>query len=437
MSIPSARPVGVVSKQPRISGTTLWSFTALAFLAVLMDGFDTVALPFSVPTLAQEWGIRPSSFSTSLVVTNLGAVTGYIFAGKVSAWTGPRRLLGVGVLWYGLCSLGVAVTLPMESLGLLSLFRFLTGIGLGAVLPVAISLATSYAPDHLRERIAVLITLGLATGATIGGLAGGSLIEALGAKGVFYIAGGFPVLIAGIIAIHAMPNQLNPDLTPNTKSERRKAESFTQLFSGRLALLTPVLWIFAFVAFLTTYLINSWVPTLLGSYGFDARNAPMGIAMYNMGGIGGTLLLALLSRKIGVARTQVMTSVLGIAALLLLGLSDLGHSLILSVLFVAGLGTITNGNGQMALATSLYPAEARATGIGWNAAIGRSGSIVAPAIGGVLIAAQLGARPILMLTAIPVLIALVCAAFLAFMVRASPDSGDAHAGVRLEPKARA
>lgn len=398
----------------RVGPGVLWSFIALAFLAVMLDGLDTVSLAFSLPSLSAAWNIPPAEFSVALVMTNLGAVTGYILSGRLAVAFGPKRMLYLGVAWYGLFTILIAATLSVQSITLLAVLRFITGIGLGAVLPVAISLGAAHAPKHLRERVAVLVTLGLAVGATAGGFIGGALISTLGARGVFWVAGVLPVLVAIALALHPMPNAMPADaVAPDAESRRREAR-VSRLFTPRLRVFTVVLWVFAFVAFLTTYLINSWVPTLLKDFGFTSVEAPLGIAMYNLGGIVGTLLLILLSTRLGTARTLVITSCFGIAALVTLGVAHLPNAAVLALLLIAGAGTITNGNGQMAVATSLYPSGTRATGIGWNAAVGRVGSIVAPAIGGILIAASLGAQPILLIAAVPVAIALCCAAFLGF-----------------------
>ena len=414
MSARDTQLTPTLSHAGRVRPGVLWSFTALGFLAVLLDGFDTVALAFSLPSMSAAWHVAPADFSVALVMTNIGAVAGYLLSARLSVALGPKRFLWMGVVWYGLFTLLVAATLPLQSVALLTVLRLLTGLGLGAVLPVAIALGSSHAPRHLRERVAIIVVLGLAVGATVGGFVGGPLISSLGPRGVFWVAGALPFLVALALVLHPMPNAMPVDAAAADTEPRRDEERVGRLFAPRLRVFTVVLWVFAFVAFLTTYIINSWVPTLLKDYGFTPVQAPLGIAMYNLGGIIGTLLLLVLSSRLGTARTQVITSCFGIASLVALGVAQLAHAGVLALLLVAGLGTITNGNGQMAVATTLYPSGTRATGIGWNAAVGRVGSIVAPAFGGILIAASLGARPILLIAAVPVVVALCCAAFLGF-----------------------
>jgi AAHS family 4-hydroxybenzoate transporter-like MFS transporter len=57
------------------------------------------------------------------------------------------------------------------------------------------------------------------------------------------------------------------------------------------------------------------------------------------------------------------------------------------------------------VAASLYPTEARATGVGWALAIGRIGSIVGPSIGGLLLSMEVSTTHLLLAGAVPALAA--------------------------------
>ena len=54
MSVRDTHLTPPLSPDRRVGPAVLWSFTALGFLAVLLDGFDTVALAFSLPTSASR-----------------------------------------------------------------------------------------------------------------------------------------------------------------------------------------------------------------------------------------------------------------------------------------------------------------------------------------------------------------------------------------------
>jgi len=73
-----------------------WSIVTLAFLAVLLDGFDAASLSVVVPTLAKQWGTTPASFTAPLVLTNIGVVLGYLSCGRLGARYGRRPMLIAG-----------------------------------------------------------------------------------------------------------------------------------------------------------------------------------------------------------------------------------------------------------------------------------------------------------------------------------------------------
>ena len=43
-----------------------WPVLILAFVAVVLDGYDTIALGLSVPALSDDWGVAPSHFTPAL-----------------------------------------------------------------------------------------------------------------------------------------------------------------------------------------------------------------------------------------------------------------------------------------------------------------------------------------------------------------------------------
>jgi AAHS family 4-hydroxybenzoate transporter-like MFS transporter len=77
----------------------------------------------------------------------LGLSLGALIAGPVSDRVGRKRVLVFSCLFFGLASLGTAWA---QSLNTLTLWRFLTGLGLGAAMPNAITLISEFAPQRCR-----------------------------------------------------------------------------------------------------------------------------------------------------------------------------------------------------------------------------------------------------------------------------------------------
>ncbi|MBO0877990.1 MAG: MFS transporter [Pseudonocardia sp.] len=385
-----------------------WRAVALSFAAVLLDGFDTSSLAFVVPTLAKEWTMTPASFTFPLVLTNIGVVIGYLCCGSLGARFGRRRLLLGGLLLFALGTLLTAALLPvMHSVAALSVLRLVTGLGLGVVLPVGVSLSADQSPARRREMVSVVVTLGLASGGTLGGFVGGPLIRTVGTTGVFWIGGLVPLVLAALMA-RWLPEA--PVATPGATVRTEAAVG--RLFIPALRTNTALLWAFAFLVFVAAYTLTSWTPTFLSGYGFAPSQAPLGLAFVSLGGVVGGIVLIPLAARLGVTRALVLMPALAVVCLVVAANAGLGGLALLLVLAGAGAGVTAGQIGQLALAVALYPIGARTTGIGWAAALGRIGSIVGPAVAGALLALALSGQHIILLTAIPVAVAIIAAAAL-------------------------
>lgn len=394
---------------------THWTIVFVCFLAVLLDGLDTAALSFAIPTLSREWGLKPSSFTAPLVLTNVGVVVGYLSAGLLGARFKGRSLLVAGVTFFAVFTILTALALPSESMATLAILRFVTGTGLGLVLPAAVSLATAHSPTHRRELVSVAVTLGLASGLTTGGLLGGQLIRSVGITGVFRVAGLLPLALAAAM-LWILPATAPEVGTSATSKHEAKVG---RLFDNGLRMSTSLIWAFSFLVFISAYTLISWVPTLLIGYGFAPTEAPLGLAYVSLGGVVGGLILMPLAARLGIARSLVLMATFGMIFIAIAAKASLSPSLLLLALGGAGLGITASQIGQLTLAVAVYPVGTRTTGVGWAAALGRLGSIVGPAIAGLLLALSLSAQNIIFMLSVPLMLAVACALALWQRERAS------------------
>ncbi|WP_427008736.1 MFS transporter [Pseudarthrobacter sp. H2] len=377
---------------------------ALAFLAVLTDGLDTGILAMLVPHLAPEWGTTPAVFTYPLVLTNVGVVVGYLSCGALSKLIGQKRLLVLGTTVFGIATILSAVTLPLESMFLLSLTRAITGVGLGVVLPMAVIVATQNGPEGKRQPIAVMVTMGLISGATVAGFVGGPLIDALGSNGVLWVSGVAPLAVAVLLQM-CVP--ATSDRTASSKDGAPKT-GISAIFAGDHRNATLLLWTATFLIFTVTYTLKSWLPTLFGDYGLSKSDAGLGLAYYSLGGVVAGLALLPLSAKIGTARALVLMSTIGALATTALAVFSVTTPLLMAITLIAGAGITAGSIGQTAIAVSIYEASVRTTGVGWSAACGRMGSILGPAAGGALLALSWPAQDIVLLLAAPIVITTIC-----------------------------
>jgi AAHS family 4-hydroxybenzoate transporter-like MFS transporter len=109
--------------------------------------------------------------------------------------------------------------------------------------------------------------------------------------------------------------------------------------------------------------------------------------------------------------------VLMILSIVVLSQIAVAPGIALLLIAVIGAGLVNGIMGQTALAVSFYPAEIRATGVGWGHAVGRVGSFVGPAIGGVLLSIGWPAREIVLTAVLPAVAAILVLGALALAGR--------------------
>lgn len=384
-----------------------WRVVIMCFLAILLDGFDTTSISFVVPTLAREWGVAPAAFTPAFITTSVGAVIGYLLSGRLTYRFGERQVILGSVLLFACGSL---VTCFVGSISELALLRLVTGIGLGAVLPAAIATAANQFPVNRREVVAVAVAAGIGLGSTLGGVFGGGLIARHGWEAVFWLGGLLPLLLLPLMWWGLPAGAKRKTAEPNARFEA----GIRSLFTNGLATGTVLLWAYSFLIFLALYALILWMPTLLLGYGFKPTETSIGTACIGVGGLAGVILLIPLSWRFGGSRVLVFASLLGAAAVACLGLVGLERGQLLLTIAVIGMGLQAGTVGQIALAVKLYPTATRTSGVGYAAAAGRIGSILGPAIGGMLLSLQMPPGQILLTACVPIAAAALAVGLLDF-----------------------
>lgn len=366
----------------------------LCALVAMCDGFDTQAIAFVAPVMTREWGVAPSAFGPVFSAGLAGLAIGAFLFGMVADRFGRKAVILFCVALFGLSSLATTFASTMTEL---IAWRVVTGLGLGGVLPNLIAVTNEVATERLKNALVMLMFCGFPLGATIGGIISAPLIAAAGWKGIFVLGGIAPLLLMPLLAVY-LPRDAS-------RTSRRSGGKASLLFSGGRGPATLLLWTAFFANLLVMYFLVNWLPSLLSMVGTTLSVATLSTAMLNLGGIAGAFVMSRLIDGGGALKHLALAYLAGSLALLLIARAD-GH--VGAMLLGAALaGSIVVG-GQIAMnaiAASFYPAEVRATGVGWALGIGRIGSIVGPLIGGLLIdAGWKGTTPIL-LAMIPMLAA--------------------------------
>jgi AAHS family 4-hydroxybenzoate transporter-like MFS transporter len=403
----------------------LWALS-IGFLVIVLDGFNTTSISFVVPKLAGAWGLAPASFTPVFVATNIGAAIGFMISGPLAQRVGNRIIGLLSVLLFGGSTLATIFAVDIASL---SVLRLIAAIGLGGALPIAITASASIIGAKHKVAASLLVTTGMSVGAVIGGVTGGPLMREFGWQAVFIVGGVLPfVLVPAFFGILPAEGKL-----PKDGAVSRSSNPFKVLFKDGLGVYTCLLWTFSFLIFTDVYALLFWLPTLLPNFGFAPDQASVGMAAFSIGGLSGNILMTMavammtIAGKLRLKSGLALGGVLVILSIAVLSQIAIVPSVVLLLIAVIGAGLVNGIMGQTALAVSFYPAEIRATGVGWGHAVGRVGSFIGPAIGGALLSLGWPAREIVLTAVLPAAAAILVLGALALAGRRTAQRFDGHA----------
>lgn len=379
-----------------------WSVIVLSFAAVLLDGLDTSSIGVASPAIAAHFNVSAAALTPAFVSTSGGAVIGYLVSGLlVNRWS-ARSVLIASVAAFG----GLSLATPFAgSVGMLAVLRLVTAIGLGAALPSAIAIASMHCPRRLRETVTVIVGTGLAAGGIAGGILGAALTAQLGWQSIFLIGGALPLALS-LVLLFALPRPSAPRSVPMDRDTVGGVRAIGALVADGLAVRTISLWVFSFLIFADGYALIFWLPSLLVKLGFAPQSSQLGISFFSAGGLIANVAVMLLLSRFRVAPILLLAVATGVISAAGLAAHDMIPVAAWLLIAGAGAGLISCSVGQSALAVSIYPDALRTHGVGFSAAAGRIGSVLGPAVVGLLVSAGISARAILLSATIPALIAI-------------------------------
>jgi AAHS family 4-hydroxybenzoate transporter-like MFS transporter len=376
-------------------------------LTVILDGFDVQAIGYIAPAVIRDWGIDRAALGPVFGAGLFGMVVGSLIFSALADRVGRRPILIGATLFF---ALGTLATAKVSTLSQLELLRFITGLGLGAIMPNAMALAGEYSPRRLRVTLMMLVSCGFTVGALLGGILSATIIPLWGWRGVFLVGGALPLVLAAAMVV-ALPESMQFLVIRGHHSERIRTwlrqiaptaaigpgQTFVvheqdegrvparELFRQGRAPFTLLLWVITFIALVILYFLSNWLPTLATSNGATPSQAVLLGTFVQLGGVIGTLLLGPVIDRIGFLRVLVPSFLVAALAVTLLGRSEIPMPMLFVVAVIAGFTVVGILPILNALAASAYPTTLRSTGIGWSLGIGRVGAIVGPVLAGILL----------------------------------------------------
>src|SRR3954447_26220230 len=267
----------------------------LCFLVVAADGFDTAAVGYIPPALRAQWGVTPAQLAPLFGAGLFGLMAGAFIFGPLADKVGRRTILVLTTAAFGAASVLSATATSIEAL---TIWRFVTGVGLGGAMPSAITLTAEYCPGRNRSLLVMIMFCGFTMGGALGGLSAAALVADFGWQGVLILGGALPLVLAAVLLfvlpesvrylvlkggkdarVGAILRRLDPyaplDGARFVGVRRVEGSPVRQLFTPDLVAGTLLLWLTFFMSLLVFYLLTSWLPTLLNSAGQTSKSAAL------------------------------------------------------------------------------------------------------------------------------------------------------------------
>lgn len=424
-----------------------WQVVALAMTVLLnaLDGFDVMAISFAAPGIAAEWNVSPDVLGWILSMELIGMAAGSILLGNLADRFGRRpTILGcLTVMAIGMWLVPFSSN-PVE----LSIWRLLTGFGIGGMLAALNATAAELSNRRYRNLILPIMVIGYPIGGFFGGLLASQLLAGGDWRAVFYLGAGLSTACIPLVALllpetpawleerrpagalgrinrilarFGLPAIAELSARPEVRDKVPVTELLRQPLLARTVLLT-----LAYLTHVTAYyFFVKWIPKIVVDMGFDASEGAGVLTAAMLGGAVGGALLGVIALKTGM-RWATVGALAG--SFVMLNVFGRGGGDIAMLAQIAGLTAFFSNAaavGFYALLAMAFPPRVRAAGTGFGIGFGRAGAAMGPALAGMLFAGGMGFAGVAFIISIGSVLSII-AVLLVKMPRTRPAEGAAN-----------
>jgi benzoate transport len=424
----------------------------------MVDGFDVLAMAFTSPLVAKEWGVEPATLGVLLAAGLVGMGTGAIFISPIADVMGRRTVVILSTI---ILSIGMFVSAWTSNVVELWICRFVTGLGVGGVLATGNTLLAEYSPTRWRDFTISTMVIGYPMGAIVGGSVFAYLVSEYGWRSAFLFGSAASTLMLPFIILY-LPESLDFILTrrrgnalaevnrvlarlgkplldalPSIPREEAATRAIVGVIEPRYLKGTVLMALSYFMLMFSFYFVLSWTPKNLVDLGFTVEQGIQALLFVNLGGIAGGLICGYGTRRLN-ARS--LTSWLLIALFFSIvgyGMVRTGFVPMMALAFLVGLFLMGAMAGLYIIVPHVYPPNVRNTGTGLAIGIGRIGAMVGPPLAGVLIAEGWDRVAYYSVLALPVLISALAVRYVSYFneqpVQASAETSWPRKEASLRP----
>lgn len=373
-----------------------------------LDGFDILSISFASPGIYKEWNINAAALGIVLSMELIGMAVGSIVLGGVSDKIG-RRPTTLGCLI--VMAFGMFMATTASSVVNLSVWRVITGLGIGGMLASMNAVSAEFSSNGRRHLNVSLMSIGYPLGAVIGGMVVAQLLKGKPPEAswrlVFYFGASVTTALIPIV-FFLMPESIHwlarkqPDgalekinralkrmghaavaALPEIPADVRK-RSVSDIFAPAMVALTAIVTVAYFFHITTFYYIVKWVPKIVVDMGFVPSAAAGVLVWVNAGGATGGAVFGLLTQRFRLKTLTIAVMFLSTVMVIIFGRTPADLQKLSAICFAAGFCTNAAIVGMYAIIAQAFPTHVRASGTGFAVGVGRGGSVIAPIVAGFL-----------------------------------------------------
>lgn len=366
--------------------------------------YGITIIGFLLPSLRLEWHISSSLLGVIAGAGLLGMFIGSIIGGTLADRIGRRGTLVWALFFSGLFFL---ISSSAWNFASLLIMRVLTGIGLGAIIPIISTMVTEFSPYKVRGTLSVLINGCWGLGGTLAAFVGYKVVLDYGWR-LAMLFGCVAFLLSLLVRItvpESMRFLIGKGRLVEAQQQFRKIKlefddipskltilpteivnqkrSSGGIWSESFAHITFSIW-FMWIALNFLYQgVLVWLPTLLASTQITESRSFLLTLLISLGQIPGTLIVAFLVDRMKRRKLLIISLVLLTLSTFLLGFAQND----IWILAVGFLLMIFNGMAwgmAYSVSSELYPTRMRGLATGWAAGVGRLGGVPAPIVVGLI-----------------------------------------------------
>ncbi|HXC59671.1 MAG TPA: MFS transporter [Steroidobacteraceae bacterium] len=399
-----------------------FGITIMMIIIMLTDGYDLFLMGHVGNHLVGDWGISRADLGPINMAGLIGMAVGSVGLGWLGDRIGRKRsyftclvFLFIGsVLCYFAATHGTKETAE-AALWQMTLWRFVTGLGMGGITPLATTLISEWTSYRVRSVIVALVISSVPVGGSLAGWAIQHvewqqmfLIGGLVPLGLFILFGYLlpesPKYMAQHPQLHAkLARALNRlvgekrfDGTENfavQEAGKRSANWLATIWNSDYARITFFIWVaFSFNSFVL-YMYTNYLKVLLTTDGAADALAGASLSLFSIGAFFGSIGGAFLIRWFGSRYVGSALAFVGVAGTFLIGVLTMaaGAPADFNVKVLAfAVGMSINGMQAFMYAVSAhsYPTEIRGSAVGLAQTVSRIGAVLSPMVASAYFAMQ-------------------------------------------------